>query len=75
MSGCRFVAILSAIALLATTGTASLAQQGAAPDQAAAPAASGKQSPDPEAILNLDIDQLAKTPVSVPSAARRWTSP
>ena len=49
------------------------AQEGEKPQQNVS--GSAGKSGDLEKLLNLDIDQLAKTPVVVARAARRWTLP
>lgn len=64
-SGRHFVGIFLAIVLLAATEATSVAQQGDEANQVTPP--EKQQANDPEGILNLDIEQLARTPVVVPS--------
>jgi iron complex outermembrane recepter protein len=72
--GCRLAAVfVLAVVLLAVGEAASQAQQAEPPNQVPSPA--GKQPHNPGDILNLDIEQLVKTPVSVPSGGASMDLP
>jgi len=71
--GMRLVRVFLSVVVLTATGAIAAGQEGGATNPGAPPPT--KKTQDAEGILNLDIEQLAKTPVVAPSTPLSMDAP